>query len=112
MNEPSPVTPPPSPPSTPPAPPPDTSLVKTTWIVILVGWAVILIPIPFTAWIGILIAALGGSVLAIVNLTRGVVPVGIAQLLCALIGTWVVYWIGFTLMTALIGTAVLTTIGG
>jgi hypothetical protein len=104
MNEPNPVT--------PPAAAPDTSLVKTTWIVLAVGWIIILIPIPFTAWIGILIAAIGGSVLAIVNLTRGVVAIGIAQLLCALIGTWIVYWIGFTIMAGLIGGAALSTLGG
>ena len=40
----------------------DMSLVKPAWIVLIVGWIIILVPIPFTAWIGWLIAGVGGAV--------------------------------------------------
>jgi hypothetical protein len=76
---------------------PDTSLVKPAWIVLVVGWLLMLVPFPGTGWIGGMIAGIGGCVLAIINLTRGVVGVGIAQLVCALLVTPVVYWIGFLL---------------
>ncbi len=88
--------------------PVDTSLVKPAWIIIFVGWVILLIPIPFTAWIGWLVACVGGTVLAIVNLTRGVVGVGIAQLVCAVIGTFLFYWIGLTIFAG----AVLSAING
>jgi hypothetical protein len=99
-----------APPAAPPPPPavaarPDASLVKPAWIVIFIGWAILLLPVPFTAWIGWLIACVGGSVLALINLARGIVGVGLAQLGCAVIGSFVFYWIGLTIFAgALIST--------
>ena len=86
--------------------PVDTSLVKPAWIVIIVGWVILLIPIPFTAWIGWLVACVGGMVLAIINLTLGIVGVGIAQLVCAVIGTFLFYWIGLTIFAGAVISAV------
>ena len=84
---------------------PDTSLVKPTWIVLIAAWAVILLPIPFTTPLGWVIA-MGAAVMAIVSLTRGVTGVGIAQLACALVGTWFVSWIGWTIFgAAVVGAA-------
>jgi len=71
--------------------------VKPAWIAIFVGWAILLLPVPFTAWIGWLVACVGGSVLAVINLARGSVGVGLAQLACAVIGSFVFYWIGLTI---------------
>ncbi len=79
---------------------PDMSLVKPAWILLIVGWIIILLPIPFTAWIGWLIAGVGGSVLAIVNLVRGLVGIGITQLICAIVGTWIIWWIGLAILGA------------
>jgi len=79
---------------------PDMSLVKPAWIVLIVGWIIILLPIPFTGWLGWLIAGVGGAVLAIINLVRGVVGIGIAQLVCAIVGTWIVWWIGLAIFGA------------
>jgi hypothetical protein len=79
------------------APPPDRSLVKPAWIVIFIGWAILLLPVPFTSWIGWLVACVGGSVLAVVNLSRGLVGPGLAQLACAVVGSFVFYWIGLTI---------------
>lgn len=81
---------------------PDTSLVKTTWIVLIIGWVIMLVPIPFTGWIGWIVAGVAGCVLAIVNMVRGVVGIGVAQLLCALIVTPIVYWIGLAIFGALL----------
>jgi hypothetical protein len=84
----------------------DTSLVKPGWVVLIVGWVIMLLPIPLTGWLGGVIAGIGGCVLAIVNLARGVVGIGIAQLLCALVVTPIVYWIGLAIFgAALIGAA-------
>ena len=71
---------------------PDMSLVKPAWIVLIVGWVIMLLPIPFTGWMGWLIA--------------GVVGIGIAQLLCALIVTPIVYWIGLAIFGASIVSAI------
>jgi hypothetical protein len=76
------------------------SLVKPAWILLIVGWFIILLPIPFTGWLGWLIAGVGGAVLAIINLVRGVVGIGIAQLVCAIVGTWIVWWIGLAIFGA------------
>jgi hypothetical protein len=84
----------------------DTSLVKPAWIVLIVGWVIMLVPIPMTGWLGGVIAGIGGCVLAIVNLVRGVVGIGIVQLLCALVVTPIVYWIGLAIFgAALVGAA-------
>ncbi len=85
---------------------PDMSLVKPAWIVLIVGWVIMLVPFPGTGWIGGMIAGIGGCVLAIINLTRGVVGIGVAQLLCALLVTPVVYWIGFTIFAGSVLSAV------
>jgi hypothetical protein len=86
---------------------PDMSLVKPAWIVLIVGWIIILLPIPFTSPIGWLVAGLGGAVLAIINLVRGVVGIGIAQLVCAIVGTWIIHWIAL----AIFGAAMISAIG-
>ncbi|MEX1993886.1 MAG: hypothetical protein WD929_04425 [Steroidobacteraceae bacterium] len=78
----------------------DTSLVKPAWIVIIVGWVIILLPIPFTTPIGWIVAGLAGSVLAIVNLVRGITVIGIVQLACALAGTWFASLIGWAIFGA------------
>ncbi len=86
--------------------PHDTSLVKAGWIVLIVGWVIMLVPFPGTGWIGGMIAVIGGCVLAIINLTRGLTGAGIAQLLCALFVTPIVYWIGFTIFAGSVLSAV------
>lgn len=77
----------------------DMSLVKPTWIVLIVAWVIILLPIPFTTPLGWMIA-IGAAVMAIISLTRGVVGVAIAQLACALAGTWFISWIGWMIFGA------------
>lgn len=84
----------------------DTSLVKPGWVVLIVGWVIMLVPFPGTGWIGGMIAGIGGTVLAIINLTRGLTGVGIAQLLCALLVTPVVYWVGFMIFAGSVVSAV------
>lgn len=81
------------------AKPVDASLVKPTWIVLIAAWVIILLPIPFTTPIG-WIVSIGAAVMAIISLTRGVVGIAIAQLVCALVGTWFVSWIGWAIFGA------------
>ena len=90
--------------------PVDASLVKPAWIVIIVGWVIILLPIPFTTPIGWMVAGLGGAVLAIINLVRGVTVVGIIQLACALAGTWLVSLIGWAIFGAAVVGGALSTV--
>jgi hypothetical protein len=83
------------------AKPVDTSLVKPTWIVLIVAWVIMLVPIPLiTSAIGWIIS-IGAAVMAIISLTRGVGGVAIAQLVCAFLGTWLVQWVSVILMTTL-----------
>jgi hypothetical protein len=97
---PTPPTPPTAPPPAAPAPP-DASLVKPAWILIFVGWAILLLPIPFTGWIGWMVGCVAASVLAVFNLARGLVGVGLAQLACAVVGSFVFYWIGLTILAGI-----------
>lgn len=78
----------------------DRSLVKPTWIVLIVGWLIMLIPFPGTGLIGALVAGTAGFILAVVNLIRGVVGIGILQMICALIVTPIVYFITAAIYTA------------
>ncbi len=88
----------------------DTSMVKPAWIVIIVGWVIILLPIPFTTPLGWIVAGLVGSALAIVNIVRGITVVGIVQLACALAGTWLMSLIGWAIFGAsVVGAALSTT---
>lgn len=75
------------------AAPPNRSLVKPTWIVLIVGWIIMLIPFPGTGIIGMIIAGTAGFILSVVNLVRGVVTTGIIQLICVLAVTPIVYFI-------------------
>jgi hypothetical protein len=76
------------------------SLVKPAWIVMIVGWLLMFIPFPGTGIIGIIIAGIGGAILGIVNLVRGVVPAGIAQIVCAFVVTPIVYLITLAIFGA------------
>ena len=76
---------------------PDRSLVGPTWIVIIGGWILMLLPFPGTGWIGGMAAGFGGSVLAVVSLVRGVVGVAIAQLVLALVLTPIFYLAGLAI---------------
>jgi len=83
------------------AKPADTSLVKPTWIVLIAAWVIILLPIPVISGTLGWIASIGAAVMAIVSLTRGVGTVAIIQLVCSIVGTWLVWWIGVAIMTSL-----------
>lgn len=73
------------------------SLVKPTWIVLIVGWCIILIPVPGTAIIGGIIAITAGTIMSVVNLVRGAVTVGIVQLICATVGSGIFLAIGYAI---------------
>lgn len=78
------------------------SLVRPGWIVIGVGWCIMLIPLPMTGVIGAVVSGTCGFVLGVLNLVRGSVLQGVLQLVAASIGTWLFYLIGLGLfMSAL-----------
>ncbi len=70
------------------------------WVVLFVGWVIILIPLPLTGIAGTVVAGTGGMVLAVVNIVRGAVAVGILQLMCAVLVTPIVYLIGLFIFGA------------
>lgn len=81
----------------------NTGLVRPAWIVIGVGWLIMLLPLPGTGLVGILIAGWCGVILAIVNMVRGAVAQGVVQFLAAVLGTALVYlisWVIFVQMLA------------
>lgn len=78
---------------------PDRSLVKTTWIVLVVGWLLMLVPFPGTGILGIVIAGVAGFIMAIVNLVRGVVGTGIVQLIGAMVVTPIIYFISLAIFS-------------
>jgi hypothetical protein len=84
--------------------PVDDSLVKPAFIVILAGYAIMLIPFPFTGMIGGIVAGFCGLIMGIVNMARGAVTAGVIQVLLGLIGTPIVYAISWIVML-IIGTA-------
>lgn len=87
------------------APAVNRSLVMPAYIVILVGFVLILIPFPGAGLLGCLIAGFCGLILGVVNLVRGAVTTGIFQVILAVIGTPVVYGIGWILFVAILSAA-------
>jgi len=75
----------------------DRSLVRPTWITLFVGWVLILLPVPVTGFVGSFISGFCAFILAIVNMVRGAVTVGIVQMLCAIIVTTLLYMIAWAM---------------
>lgn len=81
------------------------SLVMPAYIAILVGFVLILIPLPGAGLLGCLIAGFCGLILGIANLVRGAVASGIIQVILAVIGTPIVYGIGWIIFVAILSVA-------
>lgn len=79
------------------------SLVKPTYVVIFLGFAIMLVPFPGTGLLGGLIAGFCGVILGIVNMVRGAVGTGIFQVILGVIGTPIVYAISWLLFIGIHG---------
>lgn len=75
--------------------------VKATWIVLAVAWACFIAPIPgagmFVGWPLNLVA----FILAIVVISRGRTGAGITQIICSLIVSPIIYFLGWTIFAGL-----------
>ncbi|OHV11183.1 hypothetical protein [Kushneria phosphatilytica] len=76
--------------------------VKATWIVMLVAWICFLVPVPglgmFVGWPLNLVA----FITAIVVITRGRTGAGITQIVCTLIVSPAIYFIGLAIFSAMV----------
>jgi hypothetical protein len=73
--------------------------VKAGWILLIAAWIFFLIPIPGFGPIGWALN-LGAFIVAIVVMTRGRSGIGLVQLLCALLVSPFVYFIGLAVAAA------------
>lgn len=73
--------------------------VKAGWILLIAAWAFFIIPVPGFGPIGWALN-LGAFIVAIVVMTRGRTGVGLVQLLCTLIVSPIVYFIGLAFAAA------------
>lgn len=77
--------------------------VKATWITLVIAWVLFLVPIPgaglFVGWPLNLVA----FILAIVVMTRGSTAGGLIPLVCSLVVSPIIYFIGLAIFGAAIG---------
>mgnify|MGYP001066342770 CR=1 FL=1 len=74
--------------------------VKAVWILLVIAWVCFLVPVP---GLGLFLGAplnLVAFIIAIVVITRGKTGVGITQLVCTLIVSPIVYFIGLAIFGA------------
>lgn len=84
---------------------PRSAPTKAVWILLFIAWACFLIPVP---GLGLFLGAplnLVAFIIAIVVITRGRTGVGITQLVCTLIVSPVVYFIGLAIFGAALNSA-------
>lgn len=82
---------------------PRSAPVKATWICLVIGWLLFLLPVPglglFAGWPMNLVA----FILAIVVMARGRIVAGLIPLLASLIASPAIYLIGLAIFSAVIG---------
>lgn len=74
--------------------------VKAVWILLVIAWLCFLVPVP---GLGLFLGAplnLVAFIIAIVVITRGKTGVGITQLVCTLIVSPIVYFVGLAVFGA------------
>lgn len=75
---------------------PNTAPVKAGWIVLAVAWVLFLIPIPGSGLLG-WAANLAALVIAIIVIAKDEVAHGVGQLVCSIVVSPIVYFIGLAL---------------
>ena len=87
-----------------PADAPKVPAARAAWILLFLAWACFLVPLP---GIGLFIGGplnLVAFILAIDALSKGGVRSGLFQLVCSLLVSPIVYFVGWALMAALLAT--------
>ncbi len=71
--------------------------VKAGWICLAVAWALFLIPVPGTGLIGWALNV-AAFIISIINMVKGRVGAGVAQLVCVLVVSPMVYFAGLGIL--------------
>jgi hypothetical protein len=71
--------------------------VKAGWICLIAAWALFLIPIPGLGLIGWALN-LAGFIISIIVMVKGRVGAGVAQMVCALTVSPIIYFIGLGIL--------------
>jgi hypothetical protein len=78
--------------------------VTAGWIVLGVTWLLFLIPFPGFGLLG-WVTNLAAFILAIIVMSKGETGHGVSQLVCSLVASPIVYFIGLVLFVGLLGMA-------
>ncbi len=76
--------------------------VKAGWICLFAAWALFIVPIPGLGMIGWALN-LAALVISIIVMAKGRVGTGVAQLVCAMVLSPIVYFIGLGILGHVIG---------
>ncbi|MDA8086955.1 MAG: hypothetical protein M0Z75_09665 [Nitrospiraceae bacterium] len=71
--------------------------VKAGWICLAAAWALFLIPVPGLGMIGWALN-LAAFIISIINMVKGRVGAGVAQLVCVLVVSPLVYFVGLGIL--------------
>ncbi len=71
--------------------------VKAGWICLALAWALFLIPVPGIGMIGWALN-LAAFIISIINMVKGRVGAGVAQLVCALVVSPLLYFVGLGIL--------------
>lgn len=71
--------------------------VRAGWICLIAAWALFLIPIPGLGLIGWALN-LAGFIISIIVMVKGRIGAGVAQMVCALTASPIIYFIGLGIL--------------
>ena len=83
---------------------PNKAPVMAGWLTLGAAWLLFLIPFPGLGIVG-WVANLAAFILAIIVMSKGETAQGIGQLVCSLVVSPIVYFIGLVLFVGLLGVA-------
>ncbi|MFY2764436.1 hypothetical protein [Arenimonas sp. MALMAid1274] len=81
---------------------PNTAPVKAGWIVLGLAWLLFLVPIPGLGILGWAVN-LAALVIAIIVITKDEVAHGVGQLVCSIVVSPIVYFLGLILFVGVLG---------
>ena len=81
---------------------PKAAPVRAGWILLGIAWLLFLIPFPGLGIVG-WVVNFAAFILAIFVLIKGRTGAGVAQLICSIVASLIVYFIGVALFLAILG---------
>lgn len=86
----------------PPQPLRATSVVGASWACLILGWVAFLVPVPgFSSFVGWPLSVVA-TILATVSIAKGGLGKGLGALLCSLIFSPIIYFLGLAIMVRVI----------